>query len=359
MKARLVTLSASCLVVVFCLSAHTAEWKLISQETEQDAERPRGWINQLVIHPTRPDVLYAATEEAGVLASEDGGREWVDRWIPRRVGLTEGSGETSAGAVTGNRVRCLTIDPVNPQVMYAGMAMLGVFKTTDAGISWVEINEMLPDTYARVLAIHLGKPDALHLGTYGGGVYRRVSGASGWEEITEGMRNTYVNALVIDPKDPGIMYVGTNGGVSKTTNGGESWVSKNKGITALYILALAIDPENTGVLYAGTDGGGLFKTEDGGNNWFSVGGDIWMTEMFPGEPMPAVSSVVVNPVNTAIVYAANPSGAFRSADAGENWGQINACLTSTNIRSLAVTSSAPVTVYAGIADGKVFAFVEE
>jgi len=346
------------LVVVFCFSAQAAEWKLVAEWPAGRGEGPSGWINQLVFHPSRPNVFYAATEGAGVLVSEDGGSTWT----PRNEGLT-GAEE---GTVSGYHVRCLAIDPAKSGVMYAGMAAFGVFKTTDDGANWSMMSEMLGDTFTKVMAIHPAKSDTLYLGTDGGGMYRRSSGSAEWEEIVEGMKNTYVKALVMDPKNPDVIYVGTDGGISKTTNGGDSWVNLNSG--PRYVLSLAIDPENTKVLYAGTDGGGLFKTEDGGDNWVSVGGDIWMTKgiedefALPGEEAkltPMVSSLVVNPVNTAIVYAGNPSGVFRSADSGQNWVQVSAGLTSTEVKSLAVTSTEPVTVYAGTADGKLFAYTED
>jgi photosystem II stability/assembly factor-like uncharacterized protein len=353
------------LVMVFCFSAHAGEWKLVAEWPGPGGGRPggrpgggpRGWINQLVIHPTKPNVFYAATEGAGVLVSEDGGSTWTRR--------NEGLQGAEEGTVSGYHIRCLAIDPTEAETTYAGMAAFGVFKTTDDGASWTAMNELLGDTFTKVMAIHPAKPDTLYLGTDGGGMYRRTSGSSEWEEIIEGMRNTYVKALVMDPKNPDVMYVGTDGGISKTTNGGDAWVNLSG---PRYVLSMAIDPENTEVLYAGTDGSGVLKTEDGGDNWVSVGGDIWMTKGIedefaaPGEEVPSVllvSSLAVNPVNTAIVYAGNPSGVFRSADGGQTWAQINAGLTNTEIKSLTITSAEPVTVYAGTADGSLLAYTEE
>ena len=356
MQIRSVVLWIICaFIVVSYSSAQAAEWKLLSADAPKEGERPRGLINQLVIHPTRANVLYAATEDSGVIVSEDGGINWKGIWTPKREGLTQ---DSDLG-VTGYRVRCIAIDPIRPGVIYAGMAMLGVFKTADYGDNWTEMNEMLPDTYARALSIHPAKTDTLYLGTYGGGVYQRVIGSPGWKETIDGIKNTYIRALVMDPKSPNVIYVATNGGISKTIDGGKSWQSINKDLATLYILSLTIDPKNTNILYAGTDGKGLFRTEDSGNNWASVGGDIWKIEgKIEGLEL-VVSSLAVNPVNTSIVYAANSAGAFRSADNGQTWNRINAGLTETDIRSLAVTHTEPVIVYAGTAKGSIFAYTEE
>lgn len=356
MQSRSIILWVLCiLAMLFCSLVQAAEWKLISADTPEEGERPRGWINQLALHPTRSNVLYAATEDSGVIVSEDSGINWKSAWIPKRAGLTQ---ESDVG-VSGYRIRCLAIDPIRPGVMYAGMAMLGVFKTTDYGDNWVEMNEMLPDTYARAMAIHPSKPDTLYLGTYGGGMYQRISGSSRWKETIEGMKNTYIRELVMDPSDRNVMYVATNGGMSKSINGGNNWTSINRGLATLYILSLAMDPENTGILYAGTDGKGLFKTENSGSDWVSVGGDIWTIEGLPKGLEAVVSSVIVNPVNPSIVYAANSSGMFRSTDSGQTWSKMNAGLPETDVRSLAVTHTEPITVYAGIASGSIFAYTEE
>ena len=360
MKKDRAVLWISCIfITVFCLSMQAAEWKPVASGST-GGRRQGGWINQMIIHPTKPNVFYTATEGTGVLVSEDSGSTWV----PKNNGLIQ----ASEGTVSGYHIRCLAIDPANPEIMYAGMAAFGVFKTTDGGENWSTMNELLGDTFTKVMAIHPNKQDVLYLGTDGGGMYQRTSDSSEWEEIIEGMKNTYIKALVMDPKDPNMMYAGTDGGVSKTTNGGDAWVQVNNGLTTRYILSLAIDPENTNILYAGTDNAGLFMTEDGGDNWISIGGDIWMTKGLidefapPGEEPQTtllVSSLAVNPANTAIVYAANPSGVFRSADSGQTWSQINAGLTNTEVKSLTITSAEPVTVYAGTADGKLFTYVEE
>jgi 3'-phosphoadenosine 5'-phosphosulfate (PAPS) 3'-phosphatase len=77
------------------------------------------------------------------------------------------------------------------------------------------------------------------------------------------------------------------------------------------------------------------------------------------ESTPVVSSVVVNPANNSIVYAANPSGVFRSADAGKTWTQINTGLTNTVIKSLAVNNIKLAVVYASTSDSKFFIYTEE
>lgn len=306
-------------------------------------------------------MLFAGTEGAGIIASEDGGKTWVQK--------NQGFGTVEEGTVSGVQIRCIAFDPTKPDTIYAGMAAFGVYKTTDAGNKWDTISDTLEDTFTKALAIHPAKTDIVYLGTDGGGIYRYNVPANEWIESVKGLKNTYIKAIVMEPKNPKIIYVATDGFVGNTTDGGDNWKVLSNGLTNRYTLCLVMDPKDSKVLYAGTDGGGLFKTSDGGEKWEAVGGNIWMTKpaeedlAVPGaadvESTLVASSVVVNPANNSIVYSANPSGVFRSADAGQTWAQINTGLTSTVIKNLAVNNTKPVIVYASTSDGKFFAYTEE
>lgn len=344
-------------IFILSLSAQAAEWQLVFSAPQG---LPSGWINQLSIHPTKSNIFYAATEGAGFIVSENEGKSW----IPKNQGLTT----AEEGTVSGFQVRCMALDPVNPDTIYIGMAAFGVFKSTDAGNTWKDINSTLEDTFTKVLIMHPKNTNTVYLGTDGGGVYRYDVANDEWLESISGLKNTYIRALVFDPNDAKTIYVATDGGVSKTADGAEKWVPASNGLTSRTVFCLAIDPKNPKVLYAGTETGGLFKTSDSGANWEAVGGDIWTaklimeglaapTDDIPSTPM--VTSIAVNPVNTSIVYAANPNGVYRSADAGKTWEQINTGLTNTTVKSLAVSNSQPVRLYAGTSDGKLFMYKED
>mgnify|MGYP001570994967 CR=1 FL=1 len=340
-------------------TAQSAEWKLLS---EAPRGVPIGAINQIVIHPTKPNTMYIGTEGMGFLASEDSGKTWT----PKNKGFTT----AEEGTVSGIQIRCIAVDPSKPDTIYAGMAAFGVFNTVDAGTTWKTISDTLEDTFTKALVIHPAKTNTLYLGTDGGGVYRYDVAKDEWTETIQGLKNTYIRALVMDPKDPKIIYAATDGGVAKTIDGSDSWkvFSSANGITNRYGLCLAIDQKDPKVLYVGTDGGGLFKTMDGGEKWETLGGEIWMAKpaaedlAAPGgdvESSLVTSSVAINPVNSSIVYAGNQTGMFRSADAGKTWAQINIGLTSTVVKCLAVSGTKQVIVYAGTSDGKLFTYTEE
>ena len=76
------------------------------------------------------------------------------------------------------------------------------------------------------------------------------------------------------------------------------------------VLCMAVDPLDTDIIYLGTDGGGIFKTYDGGSNWY---------EKNSGLTNGVVWDIEIDSENTAIVYAATYDGVFRSTGGADQW----------------------------------------
>lgn len=139
-----------------------------------------------------------------------------------------------------------------------------------------------------------------------------------------------VPALAIDPTTAGastvIYAAGANGGVWKSTNNGAVWVPLTDGQPTLAIGALAIDPNDHLVVYAGTGepnqsadsyyGSGVLKSADGGATWALYG-----TPFF-GTRASSISRIVVNPRDSANVFAASSLGLTRSTDGGVTWARV-------------------------------------
>src|SRR4029453_11904094 len=98
----------------------------------------------------------------------------------------------------------------------------------------------------------------------------------------------------IDPRVPATLYAGTaagsdvyaGDGVFKSTDAGAHWAAANTGLTTGFVTTLAIDPLVPATLYAGTDAG-VFKTTDAGAHWAAV--NTGLTDLF-----------VTMPVNTGL-----------------------------------------------------------
>jgi len=134
------------------------------------------------------------------------------------------------------------------------------------------------------------------------GVYKSVDGGATWNGSNQGLASAGVFSLAFAPSNPALLYASSNR-LYKSTDGGNTWsVPTNNGLLSLSYNALAIDPTNPNIVYlasnTSTTGSGVFKSIDGGNNW---------TVSRIGLPSVNFFALVVDPGNTATIYAAIPT----------------------------------------------------
>jgi photosystem II stability/assembly factor-like uncharacterized protein len=147
-------------------------------------------------------------------------------------------------------------------------------------------------------------------------------------------------ALVIHPTQPSIMWAGSvSGGVWKSVDGGLNWFAQNGGLSNFAISSMAINPQNPDILYAGTgegfanndalSGGGIFRSTDGGMTWSA----LLATIPNPSNPDPwsRVDRISVASDGVTILAAAR-GGIFRSTDGGTTtWTQPYTAYTSYDV----------------------------
>lgn len=162
--------------------------------------------------------------------------------------------------------------------------------------------------------------------------------------ISHGLEGETIYSLAIDPVTPTTLYAGVyGGGVFKTTDGGWNWYSANTGLSSVVIMSLAIDPKTPTTLYAGTGNRGVFKSTDGGATWN-------ITNI--GLKNSTVEALVIDPTTPTILYAGTSGrGVFKSVDGGANWSAANAGMTKAYVSALAIDPTSPTTIYAGTLDG--------
>lgn len=142
------------------------------------------------------------------------------------------------GQPTGiGRVSHLSFNPLNPQTIIAASASGGLWKTSNSGITWSNLNtDFLPDMQSACTAIDPEDTNIIYLGTgdadyysSGRGVWKSTDGGATWAISNSGMSNNLVRRLLIDPKDHNTIFAACNNGIYKSTDGGASWTLKNSG----------------------------------------------------------------------------------------------------------------------------------
>lgn len=229
----------------------------------------------------------------------------------------------------GGRMLSLAVNPQNTNIVWAGSASGGLWKSTTGGegaSAWTYVNTGFNALSISTIAIDPASPNNMYIGT--GEVSFYHSGQVG----TPGARSSY-----------GI-------GILRSTDGGSSWSQTDLTWTLPQFTAvekIIINPLNTNTLYAATSEG-VYKSADAGLHWVKVSTHLMAMD------------ILMDPDDTSSVYAAHGNlnstsdpGLYKSIDAGATWNKLTNGLPSSNFgrTSLALSPTVSFVVYAGIADG--------
>jgi photosystem II stability/assembly factor-like uncharacterized protein len=142
--------------------------------------------------------------------------------------------------------------------------------------------------------------------------------------------------ITADPSTPGTAYLSTGTSspvpgafILKTTNGGKAWSNYSTGATGNSAVAVAVNPSNSAIVYAGNDVG-LFKSTDGGKHWAqtSFGYSVTWGLLAVDQVTPSIVYAVGRQVNVG------SKGIFRSTDSGASWAPINSGIPTLVIQEL-------------------------
>jgi photosystem II stability/assembly factor-like uncharacterized protein len=362
---------------------------------------PAGTAIRLVaLAPSSPSTIYAATYLGFVFRSTDGGGTWS---------------VMNSEIVLGG-LRALAVHPRNPEVLYVGTVRdsafeqdpIGVFRSADGGKTWERAGgDRLNDVSITSLAIDHEFPQVVYAGTdhyTNGTVYRSVDDGNTWEDVA-GVNET-VSDLAIHPLDSKIVYAGRSGTgyigddqgtVLKTEDRGLHWRQVADRDNGFFIdqdpndppnfeepqdafvpavTKIVADPFQLDTVYLSTYNGVIFKTQNGGQTWISVGQDFGCGASLTADPIvpdtlhcsgyhstdgglnwEEVSEaqledwgLQIDPRNGSIFYAANGGGGVvRSIDGGRTWIPVG--LSGDTVGILTVQPSDPHVLLAGTNGG--------
>src|SRR5262245_51837548 len=329
-------------------------WTAIGPAPIANGQRPGGGpvsgrIAGIAAHPTDVNTIYIAAAGGGVWKTTDGGATWNS--------LTDAQSTLSMGAIA--------VAPNNPSMVYAGTGEAnfsgdsnfgrGVLVSTNGGTTFTlqtaggafnrkTISEIAVDpTNANIVYVAVAGGGVNGVGG-NNGVWRSADGGSTWTNTTTAISTAQpFTSVRIDPNIPSTLYAAvgnpsgsTANGVYKTTNSGTTWTllaGAPSGNPAGRIV-LAVSKTNSQLVYVSASGtgnvgstsfGSLYKFErsdNGGTTWIDLtagtpnymGGQGWYD-----------TTLIVDPTNSAIVYAGGAAGAnsvLLSTNSGVNWTNI-------------------------------------
>ena len=257
-------------------------------------------------------------------------------------------------AVTSGRVADIAVHPRDRKIWYVAVASGGVWKTTNAGVTWTPVfdNEgsysigtvVIDATNPNVVWVGTGENNAQRSVSYGDGVYKSIDGGRTWTNM--GLKESeHIGRIAIDPTNSDIVYVAAQGplsrkggdrGLYKTTDGGKTWKKILESGAWAGANDVVVDPRNHNVLLASTwqryrrtygyiAGGpesALWRSTDGGETWKKSQAGL------PADEDIGRIGLAVAPANPDVVYAMTEAsnskgGFFRSRDGGVNWERMS------------------------------------
>lgn len=245
---------------------------------------------------TAGDRLVAGVSEAGLFESRDGGESWSlmeglsalesrKRWYPGAGGLC---------------AHALLVDPARSERMWVGISAVGVFRTEDAGASWTPCNRGVPIVIedrkvedigccVHGLALDPQAPDRLFRQDHRG-VFRSEDAGDTWVRAEEGLPSTFGFPMFREPRSGALFVIPLESDeyrvpkegrlqVFRSLDDGVSWQPAGEPLggtnwNSVLRSGMTSDGMESSGLYVGTTGGEVYTSTDGGDRWTKICGGL-------------------------------------------------------------------------------------
>ncbi len=231
----------------------------------------------------------------------------------------------------GGRTRSLVVHPTNPNEMWAGAVGGGIWRSTNAGVSWAPVNDQVGNLAVCSLALAPTTPLTIYAGTgegfyngdaiVGDGVFKSTDGGATFFRLTATAAWDYVNRVAVSPANSSIVLAATRspGGIQRSADGGATWTNVR---LADACMQVAFDPNNGARCVADVYEGGAHRvvySTNGGLTWTNAASGLVNQPGIDGRIELCYARSVPN-----MVYAScgtNGGLIWRSTDGGANWIQ--------------------------------------
>ncbi len=246
---------------------------------------------------------------------------------------------------SGGRIRAIAIDPGNANNIWVGSVAGGIWRTTNAGTSWAPVNDFMADLAISSLVINPANPSVMYAGTGEGfalagnegepitpdglrglGVFKSTDAGLTWNQLaktnpadatvcgTPGINCpwSYVYRLAISPNGATLLAA-TGNGIWRSTDAGATW-TQGAGIPAA-LRDVDFDPTNNQKAIASNNGAAVYST-DGGQNWTSATFDQTIGGRVEVAYAPSSPNIVFASVNT------NGGEIYESINGGQSYNRV-------------------------------------
>ena len=256
-------------------------------------------------------------------------------------------------AFMSGRIADIAIDPKNENVWYVAVGSGGVWKTENAGTTWMPLTDNMPFYSTGCITIDPHNNSSIWLGTgenvggrhvgIGHGVYHSKDGGKSWKDM--GLKKSeHISKIIVHPEDPNTLWVASQGplwspggerGLFKTTDGGKTWKNTLEINEWTGVTDLVIDPTNPDILYAaswqkhrnvaaligGGPGTSLYKSVNGGDSWSKI--DKGLPGSNKGKIGLAISPMQPNVLYAAVELDKRAGAVYRSENSGGSWSKMS------------------------------------
>jgi len=338
-------------------------------------------IGAVAIFPKNPDIIWVGTGEANVRNSVG----WGDGMYKSTDG---GQTFTRMGLEDSHHIARIVMHPKNPDIVYVAAqghlwgytGQRGLYKTTDAGETWLKLGNGLPDdgrTGCTDIKMDPSDPDILYAafwqrlrqphrfdsGGPNGGLFKSMDGGQTWEKLIKGLPEGDIGRIGIaiyrsDPKI--VMAIVEHGfqprrgsedyddmsklgsGVYRSEDGGETWAYINRyNNRPFYYSQIYINPNDDQRVYA--MGSRAQVSHDGGKTFQSgmpgIAGDFHV--------------MWLDPCNKDRYYVGNDKGVSITYDHGEHFNFFDNYAIS-QVYAVSADMQDPYHVYVGLQDNGIW-----